>query len=85
MREKIKIKIQKAQAKSEFNVNLISRPRGAGKAQKSGFVKRFQRNENLDVLDSDGNLILRQVHVDHTLSPKEQYLKSARNPYRKES
>lgn len=85
MRQKIKLKIQKAHASAEFGIEIIPNRRGKEKAALEGYVKRTPRDNQGNPLDKNGNLILSRLRVDKPMSQREQYLKSSRNPYRKDS
>lgn len=82
MQQKIRIAIQKALAKSEFDIEIVPRTRGKEKVAKAGYVKKTRRDDEGNPLDKDGNLILTRLRVDKTMSPREQYLMSSRNPRR---
>lgn len=85
MQQKIKLKIQKALASTEFNVEILPARRGKGKAQLEGYKKKQARDDQGNPIDKQGNLILSRLRVGKTMTPQEQYLRSARNPYRKDS
>lgn len=84
MKKEIKALIQKAQVKAEFGLELVPRRRGKGKARIEGYTKKTPRDFEGNPVDKSGNLILTRLRVEHTMTPKQQYLQSARNPYRKE-
>lgn len=84
MRNKIKQKIQKAQAAAEFGIELIVNRRGRGKAAREGYKKITLRDSEGNHITKEGSLVLPHIRVEKTLSPREQYQQSARNPYRKE-
>lgn len=63
----------------EFNVQILPRQRGPGKAD---FIKRVDRDENGNHLNSKGEIVLSHIKTkDKPLSPAEQYKLSAFSPH----
>lgn len=85
MQKKIRARIEKAKIQSEFGIELVPQRRGIGKAKIEGYRKKILRDDEGNHIRADGSLILTHLKVEKTLTPQEQYLRSARNPYRKDT
>ena len=73
MRNKIKLKIQKAQAQADFNVEIMPRRR---RKIHPDFIQAMRTDEFGNHVTKDGDLILTHVRTEGTLTPSEQYRKS---------